>query len=219
MKVIAINGSARKNWNTATLLEKALAGAASQGAATELIHLYDLNYQGCTSCFDCKRKGGASYGKCSVVDELTPVLEKLSTADALFFGSPIYFGTISGEMKSFLERLLFPFYVYDARGTVLFDRKIPVGFIYAMGAPEEFVKDLGYEQQFAVTQSFLTRIFGYAEHLSVTDTYQFDDYAKYESSLFDAAKKRQRREEQFPLDCEQAYAMGVRFASKGWDES
>ena len=44
MKVIAINGSPRKKWNTATVLEKALEGAASEGAETEIIHLYDLNF-------------------------------------------------------------------------------------------------------------------------------------------------------------------------------
>ena len=54
MKVIAVNGSPRKEWNTAAMLEKALAGAADQGAETELIHLYDLKYTGCTSCFACK---------------------------------------------------------------------------------------------------------------------------------------------------------------------
>ena len=45
MKVIAVNGSPRKNWNTATLLQKALDGAASQGAETEIFHLYELNYK------------------------------------------------------------------------------------------------------------------------------------------------------------------------------
>jgi len=50
VKVLAINGSPRKKWNTATLLEKALEGAASLGAETELVHLYDLDYKGCTSC-------------------------------------------------------------------------------------------------------------------------------------------------------------------------
>jgi multimeric flavodoxin WrbA len=43
MEVIAFNGSPRKKWNTATLLEKALEGAASQGAETKLVHLYDLD--------------------------------------------------------------------------------------------------------------------------------------------------------------------------------
>ena len=58
MKIIAINGSPRKKWNTSTLLENALEGAASQGAETELIHLYDLDYKGCTSCCACKLKDG-----------------------------------------------------------------------------------------------------------------------------------------------------------------
>ena len=45
LKLLAINGSPRKTWNTATLLEESMKGAASQGAATELIHIYDLTYQ------------------------------------------------------------------------------------------------------------------------------------------------------------------------------
>ena len=47
MKVIGVNGSPRKKWNTAMLLAKALEGAASQGAEVESFHLYDLNYKGC----------------------------------------------------------------------------------------------------------------------------------------------------------------------------
>jgi len=56
MKAIAVNGSPRKTWNTAQLLKKALEGAAGAGAETKIIHLYDLNFKGCTSCFACKRK-------------------------------------------------------------------------------------------------------------------------------------------------------------------
>jgi multimeric flavodoxin WrbA len=55
MRVIEINRSLRKKWNTATFLEKAL-----EGAATEIIHLYDLNFKGCASCFACKLKDGKS---------------------------------------------------------------------------------------------------------------------------------------------------------------
>ena len=87
---MAFNGSPRKKWNTATLLEKALEGAASQGAETELIHLYDLNYKGCISCFACKTIGGKSYGKCAVRDDLTPIFRKVEKADAIILGSPIY---------------------------------------------------------------------------------------------------------------------------------
>ena len=70
MQVIGINGSPRKQWNTATLVAKALEGAAAQGAKTELVHLYDLDFKGCTSCFACKTRGGKSYGRCAMQDGL-----------------------------------------------------------------------------------------------------------------------------------------------------
>jgi multimeric flavodoxin WrbA len=70
---MAFNGGPRKKWNTATLLGKALEGAASRGAETRLFHLYDLDFKGCISCFACKERGGKSYGACAVQDDLTPI--------------------------------------------------------------------------------------------------------------------------------------------------
>ena len=72
MRAMAVNGSPRKKWNTATLLESALRGCEASGAKTELVHLYSHDYQGCTSCFGCKKIGGKSYGRCAMRDELTP---------------------------------------------------------------------------------------------------------------------------------------------------
>lgn len=210
MKIIAVNGSPRKSWNTATLLNSALDGAKSQGAETQMIHLYDYRYTGCTSCFSCKRKGGSSYGKCAVKDELAPILEEIAAADALILGSPIYFGQVTGMMRSFLERLLFQYIVYDANRTALFDRKIPTGFVYTMNAPEDRLKS-SMEQHLQVTQRTLERVFGSAETLYSTDTYQFDDYSQYESSAFNEEAKAKRRQEVFPQDCQKAYDMGARF--------
>ncbi len=211
--VIGINGSPRKSWNTATLLNKALEGAASKGAETQLIHLYDLNFRGCISCFACKTKGGTSYGKCAMKDGLTPVLEKIATADAIILGSPIYLGTVSGEMRSFMERLVFPYLVYDENYSSLFGRKIPTGFIYTMNITEGQMEEWGYVRHFALTEMVLGRVFGAAESLCVTDTYQFEDYSKYVVSCFDPEKKAKRRKEVFPRDCEKAYNMGVRFVT------
>jgi hypothetical protein len=92
-----IQRQSKKEWNTATLLKKALEGATSQGAHAELIHLYDLNSTGCKSCFACKLRGGESYGHCAVQDDLAPILKKVEEADALILGSPIYFGTFLGK--------------------------------------------------------------------------------------------------------------------------
>ncbi|ATW25239.1 flavodoxin family protein [Candidatus Formimonas warabiya] len=212
MKVIGVNGSPRKDWNTATLLNRALEGAISQGAETELIHLYDINYKGCISCFACKLKDGKSYGRCAVADDLAPVLKKVAEADALILGSPIYYGAVTGEMRSFLERLMFPYSVYDRDRTILFKKKIPTGFIYTMNVDENRLKEMGYEQNNQAAEMALKRIFGASESLYVTDTYQFDDYSKYVSSLFNEAEKAKRREEQFPKDCQKAFEMGARFA-------
>lgn len=212
MKVIAFNGSPRKEWNTAALLNKALEGAASQGAETELVNLYDFDFKGCISCFACKRIGGKSYGKCAVKDPLEPILKKVEEADALILGSPIYFGETTGVMRSFMERLMFPYCVYAEGYPSLFKRKIATGFIYTMNVSDDYMDQIGYTQKFAATESVMQNLFGSSESLIVTDTYQFDDYSKYVSTVWDAEKKARRRKEEFPKDCEKAFEMGVRFA-------
>jgi multimeric flavodoxin WrbA len=214
MKVIAFNGSPRKNWNTATLLKKALAGAASKGAETELINLYDLNYKGCFSCFACKTIGGKCYGRCAAVDDLTPVLKKVEETDAFILGAPIYMGAVNGAMQSFIERLSFPYLVYDGKQTSLFKKKIKTGLIYTMGATEEQVKLMGFDQTSMIQGMIMKMIFGSSETLLVTDTYQFDDYSKYETSGINVEEKTRVRRDVFPKDCEKAFEMGARLAQK-----
>jgi multimeric flavodoxin WrbA len=210
MKIIAFNGSPRKEWNTATLLQKALDGAASQGAETELIHLYDLNYKGCISCFACKTIGGKSYGRCAVQDDLADVFSKVEQADAIILGSPIYWGTVSGEMKSFMDRLLFQYLLYTEPPASLFPHKIRTGYIYTMNVTEEIMKEWGYAVNFNRSEIALRRIFGESEYMCSFDTYQFDDYSKVLATRFDPVKKKKRHEEVFPLDCQKAFDMGVR---------
>lgn len=212
MNVLAINGSPRKNWNTATLLNEALEGAASQGATTELVHLYDLKYKGCVSCFACKLNNGASYGSCAYQDDLTPIFEKLEYVDAVILGSPIYLGNSTGEMRSFLERLVFQYLVYDGNYSTLFKKKIPIGFIYTMNVDETRMKEFGYEQALGRTEFALAKTFGSCESLYVLDTYQFRDYSKYVATAFSEAHKAKRRNEVFPDDCKKAFDMGARFA-------
>ncbi|MEA4879849.1 MAG: flavodoxin family protein, partial [Synergistaceae bacterium] len=193
MKVIAINGGPRKNWNTATLLNSALEGAASRGASTEIVHLYDLDFKGCTSCFACKLRGGTSYGKCALRDELTPILEKIEGADAFFIGSPIYFGNVAGETRSFMERLLFQYLVYARKDRSLAQKK-QVGLIFTRNLSDSMAKERGYDLVFDSTARSFKIIFGSAEIISSTDTLQFEDYSKYVASLFNVAEKKRRRE-------------------------
>jgi multimeric flavodoxin WrbA len=214
MKIMAFNGSPRKKWNTATLLKKALEGASSQGAETKLINLYDLNFKGCISCFACKTKDGKSYGRCAVKDDLTPLLKEILDVQCIILGSPFYFGTVTGQMRSFMERLFFPFYSYTDPPESLFSRIIPTGFIYTLGATEEMAKELGFDHHIRLNEMFLERIFGVSESLCSYDTYQFEDYSKMFAPRFDPEKKARRRREVFPVDCDKAFEMGVRLARK-----
>jgi len=214
MKIIAFNGSPRKNWNTATLLNKALEGAASKGAETELIHLYDLNYKGCNSCFACKTKDGKSYGKCPIQDDLAAIFKKVEEADAIILGSPIYLGRVTGEMASFMDRLIFQYEVYSEPIESLFGKKINTGFIYTMNVTEEQLKTYALDQPIAFNEYILQGVFGASESLLSFDTYQFNDYSKIVAPLFDLEKKAKRRDEVFPVDCKKAFDMGVRFATE-----
>jgi multimeric flavodoxin WrbA len=214
MKVMAINGSPRKKWNTATLLEKAIEGAASQGAETSLVHLYELEFKGCISCFACKIKKGKSYGTCAVQDDLTSTYAEIKEADVIILGSPIYFGDVTGEMRSFLERLLFPYLVYAHDLQTLFPRKIRTAWIYTMNAPEETARQLGYDRLFGNNESLMRRIFGHSESIMSYDTYQFEDYSKVVASRFDVKKKEKRRREVFPKDCQKAYDLGAALVNK-----
>ena len=213
MKIYAINGSPRKNKNTSTLLQKALDGvkeaAKDTEVETEIINLYDLNYTGCKSCFACKRIDGASYGKCAVKDDIYEVLEKISQADGIIFGSPIYFGTITGQLQSFLERLIFPYLVYDKNYSSISPKKMPTAFIYTMNAPEEFMENIGYLSTFNKIESSVGRMFTKPLVMYSNNTYQFDDYSKYESSAFSEEAKAEHRKIQFPLDCEKAFELGA----------
>ncbi|WP_434296180.1 flavodoxin family protein [Clostridium sporogenes] len=213
MKVYAINGSPRKNKNTATLLQKALDGVKQsvndKEIETEIINLYDLKYTGCKSCFACKRIGGNSYGKCAVKDDINEILEKLSQADGLIFGSPVYFGNISGQLKSFLERLLFPYLVYDNNYSSIAPKRMQTAFIYTMNVTEEVMKSKGYLSTFNNMEFYLERLFVKPLVMYSNDTYQFQDYSKYKVECFSEEDKAKQRDTQFPLDCQKAFELGA----------
>lgn len=214
MNVIAINGSPRKNGNTVTLLKEALKGAESQGTQTQQIDLYDLKYKGCVSCFYCKRKD-CPHGTCAMRDDLSPLLEKLKAADAVIFGSPIYYDNITSGMTAFLERFLFSNYIYSEDIPTVFPKKLPTGFIYSMNITKEQSERVHVPSNLEKYQRSITEILGYKpELLYVYNTWQFSDYSKYESSIFSEEDKRKQRKEQFPLDCKAAYDMGVLLAKR-----
>lgn len=212
MNIYAVNASPRKNRNTATILRGALEGAGSvehpEAINVELIHINDLPFSACVSCFECKRTASKSYGKCALNDPLTPVIEKLSAADGIIFGSPVYFGNITGKMKSFLERLLFPYCTYDEGYATISPKKMPISFIYTMNIDKKTMEEHRYRENFAVMETFLEMIFSKPATLYVNNTYQFDDYSKYTVRCFSEQEKRLYKEAQFPIDCQSAFNLG-----------
>lgn len=205
-----------KKGHTAEVLKKALEGVHSllPAAGTELVHLYDLDFTGCRSCFACKRKGGASYGRCAVRDGLPPLLEKLADADGIIFGSPIYFMGVSGALRALLERLLSPF--IRLRCGLFF----PCAEAHAHGLclyHEHTETDMaGFKLPALLSpmETFVARIFSGPEILSVCNTVQFDDYSKYMAERFSETDKKRHREEHFPEVLRHAFAMGVRMAER-----
>ena len=179
MKIILINGSPRKNFNTAKILLKVQEGANAVGAETKFINLFDYKFQGCKSCFACKLKNSKTNGLCAIRDDLRPLLEETLSADGFVIGTPIYFGLPTGQVKSFFERLVFPnlSYEFDETGKQkkLLNKKIPTAFVCTMGAPPNYYEKMNYDILLGITGHFLQDIFGDNENLYVCDTYQFSD--------------------------------------------
>jgi len=212
--LIAINGSPRKNWNTAQLLQHAMQGAQDAGASAEMVNLYSLNFKGCTSCFACKLKS-RPHGSCAMKDDLSPVLEKVKAADAIIFGTPIYFMNMSAGMIAFIERLFFSNYIYSDEIPTVFPKKLPSAFIYTMNMTEKHFEQFGMKERLGMYELFTRRILGVTPKiLRAYNTVQFKDYSRYESSIFDAEEKFAYKEKHFADDCATAYEIGRDLISK-----
>lgn len=206
--LIAINGSPRKNKNTAQLLQNAIQGAKDSGANAEIVNLYSLNFKGCTSCFFCKLKS-KEHGFCAMKDDLTPILEKIKKSDAIIFGTPVYFMNFSSSMIAFIERLFFSNYIYSNEIPTVFPKKLPNAFFYTMNMTENHFKQFNMAEKFAIYEGTAERILQVKPKiLYAFNTVQFNDYSKYESSIFDAEEKFAYREKNFDELCKQAYEIG-----------
>ena len=214
-KVIILNGSPRKNFNTAKLLQEAQKGCEQSGAEVEYFNLYDYNFLGCRSCFACQRKGSITNGVCAIKDDIRPILEKCVNANAIIIGSPVYFSYPTGVFRSFVERLLFANHTYmvdKEKGGCKrrLDKTIPTGVIFTMNCPEELASQINYPVILEENVKSLNHIMGYAESLYSCDTYQFADYSKYNCDLFDEKHKKEVQQTQFPKDLQKAFDLGKR---------
>jgi multimeric flavodoxin WrbA len=100
MKVLAINGSPRKDGNTAILLNTVLDVCAKAGFETEQYHAGGRDIRGCRGCAAC----GKNKGRCVIDDWINELYPKMKAADAVLLGSPTYFFDVSPEIKAVIDR-------------------------------------------------------------------------------------------------------------------
>jgi multimeric flavodoxin WrbA len=118
LKVIAINGSARKDGNTAVLIHYVLRELEKEGIGTEMVQLAGNRIRGCTACMQCFEKRNR---RCVIDDDIiNDCIRKMAGADGIILGSPVYFSDVTAEMKALIDRAGF---VSMANGE-LFRRKV-----------------------------------------------------------------------------------------------
>ena len=207
-KIMIIDGGPRKNFNTASMLQKIAEGAGSVSSEIEVktVRLYGLDYKGCMSCMACKIKGKAS-NVCKFKDALTPVLEEIAEADGLVLGSPIYFGDVTGQMRTFLERLAFPWLSYNDYSMTA-PKRMPVILVETMNGTPERNNSQGYGSM----EYCINTALGEPERLIAYNTYQVKNYDRFELASFSEAAKRQYRDEHWEQDLQKAFEAGRRMA-------
>ena len=204
-KIIAVNASPRKGWNTDTLITEAARGAESAGAEIQRFDLFRLErYTGCISCFGCKRE--KNKGHCVCRDGLTPVLDAIRAADGLILGSPNYLSEMSASFRALYERLVFQSLTYNLENPCCNQHPSPVLLIMTSNAP-----DTMYQGLMRNYQQTLSRFVGPTEILISGNTLQLKDYTKtdWPWTLFDPEAKQRRHETVFPQECRKAFEMGT----------
>lgn len=100
MKITIINGSPRKNGNSATVVEQLLLGFKEANHDIEIINANQKKVQGCIACDVCK----SSHGKCTHTDDTNTVLNTLLNSDLLIFVTPVYWWGVSAQMKLIIDK-------------------------------------------------------------------------------------------------------------------
>ncbi len=101
MKILALNGSARKNGNTDILIDQILKGSKEKGHRSEKLYLYDYKILPCRDCRDCKKGNYV----CTLNDGMKKIYPKMEKADLIIFGTPNYWNGPPAKMKLLIDRL------------------------------------------------------------------------------------------------------------------
>ena len=135
MKVVAFNGSARKDGNTAILINYVLSELRDEGIETELVQLAGKKIHGCIACYKC---GENKDKRCAVKDDIAnECIQKMIEADGIILGSPTYFSDVTSEMKALIDRVGFVSRMND----FMFKRKVGAAIVAVRRAGATHVFD------------------------------------------------------------------------------
>jgi len=135
MKVVAFNGSARKDGNTAILINYVLSELRNEGIETELVQLAGTKIHGCIACYKC---GENMDKQCAVKDDIAnECIQKMIEADGIILGSPTYFSDVTTEMKALIDRAGFVSRMND----FMFKRKVGAAIVAVRRAGATHVFD------------------------------------------------------------------------------
>ncbi len=102
MKILAITGSPRKKGDNAEIVGSFIKGAKSAGHEIEVCRVYDMDFKGCIGCMACT---DGKVDVCVHNDDFTKMFQTIVDADCLLFSTPVYFGHMTGPLKTFIDRL------------------------------------------------------------------------------------------------------------------
>ncbi len=151
MKIVTILGSPRSKGNSATIARQLADTAKDLGAETAIYELNQLSYRGCQGCHACK----TTLDHCVLKDDLTEVLDAVRTADAVVLATPVYFGDVTGQYKTYLDRTFSyfkPDFLTNSSPSRLEPKKLV--FILTQGNPDEKI----FADVFQRNKMFLTML-------------------------------------------------------------
>lgn len=134
MKVVGFVGSPRKAGNTTSIVNEVLRGASEAGAETKIFNLNELSIRGCQACYKCQ----TPEGRCVQTDGMAPLYDEIFSADAVVIGTPVFMFQITGQTKTFIDRLFALLYLKDGQPGA-FRNKIKgkkAVTVYSQGQPE-----------------------------------------------------------------------------------
>jgi multimeric flavodoxin WrbA len=135
MKILGIVGSPRKGGNTEIMVREVLADSRQAGAETDIFLVAGKNIGGCDACGSCARTG-----KCRIKDDMQELYKKMEWADAIVFGSPVYFNYVTAQAKAIIDRTFCYLFGHKLRGKVA----APVLALRRIGAGQTRVQVQGW---------------------------------------------------------------------------